>query len=163
MGISPRLKRMLDEADVFYQVIPHAEVFTTPEVAASIHAPGRMVAKVVLLRVDARHTMAVLPAHHHLDLARFSEAAHAERAVLASEPEIRDSFPDCEIGAMPPFGNLYGLETYLDEALAAEPKIFFQAGSHHEVIEMRYEDYERLVRPKVVRLAVEAAAKASGF
>jgi Ala-tRNA(Pro) deacylase len=158
-----QLAALFEKEKVGYRLFPHSEVFTAPELAASIHVTGRQVAKVVMLRADGRYVMAVLPSHRQLDLAHFGELIGASRVSLAKEWEMKELFPDCELGAMPPFGDLYGLPVYLDESLVKEPEIFFQAGSHHEVIEMRYKDFERLVHPKVGHFALEPAKTASGF
>ncbi len=161
--ILERLKALFEKEHLSYRLIPHSEVFTAPELAASIHVTGRQVAKVVMVRADGRYVMAVLPSHRQLDLDRFGEVIGAHHVSLAKEWEMEELCPDCEVGAMPPFGNLYGLPVYLDESLVKEPEIFFQAGSHHEVIEMRYQDFERLVHPKVDHFALEPLKTASGF
>jgi Ala-tRNA(Pro) deacylase len=157
-----RLKSLLKDEKAPFRVIPHSEVFTSPELAASIHAAGRRVAKVVMVRADERYIMAVLPSHLQLDLNRLARLIGNWRIELATEAELEKLFPDCELGAMPPFGSLYGLRVYLDRSLTREPEIYFQDGTHHEVIEMRYEDFERLVRPEVCDLALELR-KASGL
>jgi len=158
-----RMKALFEKEKISYRLIPHAEVYTAPELAASIHAPGREVAKVVLVRADGQYTMAVLPSHRQLDLTRFAQVIGAREVSLAKEWEMKELFPDCEVGAMPPFGNLYGLRVYVDRSWVGEPEIFFQAGTHHEVIEMRYEDFERLVHPEVAHFVLEPLKKASGF
>ncbi|MBI3610797.1 MAG: YbaK/EbsC family protein [Nitrospirae bacterium] len=154
---------LFEKAKVPYRVIPHSEVYTAPELAASIHTSGRKVAKVVMVSADGRYAMAVLPAHRQLDLARFAQAIGARRVTLATEADVGKLCPDCELGAMPPFGNLYGLRVYVDASLARESAIFFPAGSHHEVVEMRYEDFERLVCPQVGDFALEPLKRASGL
>lgn len=106
--------------------------------------------------------MVVLPASRDLDLARFAHAIGAEAVSLLEELELKEIFPDCEVGAMPPFGNLYELPVYVDQALAEEPVIFFPAGNHHEVIEMRYEDFVRLVQPITGRFASEPLKQVNG-
>ncbi|MBI3995572.1 MAG: YbaK/EbsC family protein [Nitrospirae bacterium] len=157
-----RLKALLRNEKAPFRVIPHSEAFTSPELAASIHATGRRVAKVVMVKADERYVMAVLPSHLHLDLDRLAPLLGTRRVALATEAEIGKLFPDCELGAMPPFGSLYGLRVFLDRSLTREPEIYFQAGTHHEVIEMAYEDFERLVRPEVGDFA-RSLKKASGF
>ena len=150
-----RLKALFKKEKISYRLIPHAEVYTAPEVAASIHAPGRQVAKVVMVQADGRYVMAVLPSHRQVDLSRFGKMIGASHVILAKELDIDELCPDCEAGAMPPFGDFYGLPVYLDKSLVREPEIFFQAGSHHEVIEMRYKDFERLVHPKACHFVQE--------
>jgi len=148
-SVLARLKALFKKEKISYRLIPHAEVYTAPEVAASIHAPGRQVAKVVMVRADGRFAMAVLPSHRQVDLSRFGKMIGASHVALAKEWEIEKLCPDCEAGTMPPFGDLYGLPVYVDKSLVREPEIFFQAGSHHEVIEMHEDDFKRLARPKL--------------
>jgi Ala-tRNA(Pro) deacylase len=157
-----RLKTLFREEKVSFRVIPHSEAFTAPELAASIHATGRRVAKVVLVWTGERYAMAVLPSHRQLDLDRLARMIGVRRVSLASETELAKQFPDCEVGAMPPFGNLYGLRVYVDESLSREPSIYFQTGTHHEVAVIRYEDFERLVHPERGDLALPLK-QASGF
>jgi len=161
-SILAQLKTLFKKEKISYRLIPHSEVYTAPEVAASIHAPGRQVAKVVMVRADGRYVMAVLPSHRHVDLSRFGKMIGAGHVALAKEWEIEKLCPDCEAGAMPPFGDLYGLPVYLDKSLVREPEIFFQAGSHHEVIEMHEEDFKRLAHPKLGHFLAEQVNAASG-
>jgi len=163
MTIFERIKDLFEREGIPYKLLAHSEVYTAPELAASIHTPGRKVAKVVMVWADGEYVMAVIPSHRHLNMARFAKVLEARHMLLAKEWEVGKLFPDCEVGAMPPLGNLYGLRVFVDTSLAQEPDIYFPAGSHHEVIEIRYEDYERLVHPKVDHFALEPAEKASGF
>ena len=158
-----RLKNLFEKEKIPYRLIPHWEVYTAPELAASIHIPGRKVVKVVVVWADGEYVMAVLPSHRQLDLTRFAQVIGARQLLLAKEWEVGKLFPDCEVGAMPPFGNLYGLRVYVDMSLILEPLIYFSAGSHYEVVEMRYEDFERLVHPEVDHFVLEPLEKASGF
>ncbi|HTN42684.1 MAG TPA: YbaK/EbsC family protein [Nitrospiria bacterium] len=158
-----RLKMLFETEKVPYRVIPHAEVYTAPELAASIHTSGRKVAKAVMVLADGRYVMAVLPAHRQLDLDRFSEVIGAAQVSLATEAVLEKLFPDCELGAIPPFGTLYEFRVFVDESLALEPEIFFQSGTHHEMIAMRYSDFERLVHPLRDRFAMDPAKRAGGF
>jgi Ala-tRNA(Pro) deacylase len=157
-----RLKMLFEKEKVPYRVIPHPEVYTAPELAASIHASGRKVAKVVMVLADGRYVMAVIPSHRQLDLNRFAEVIGAVQVSLATEAVLEKLFPDCELGAMPPFGNLYELQVFVDESLTREPEIFFQPGTHHEMIVIRYADFERLVHPATAHFASEPMEKASG-
>ncbi len=152
--ISKKLERYLEErgADVF-EVIPHPEAFTAQRTAEAEHAPGRMQAKVVMVKVDGQPTMAVLPANHRLDLERMREALDARKVHLMAEPEFEALFPDCEAGAMPPFGEMYNLPMYVDQRLSENDWILFNAGTHRESIRMTFRDYERLVRPALLPLA----------
>lgn len=158
-----RLKMFFENENVPYRVVPHREVYTAPELAASIHASGRKVAKVVMVWADGRYVMAVLPSHRQLDLSRFAEVIGAVRVSLATEAVLEKLFPDCEVGAMPPFGNLYEFQVYVDESLTREPEIYFQPGTHLEMIAIRYEDFERLVRPEKNHFVRGPTKKAGGF
>ncbi len=157
-----RIKALLDKEKIPYRLVSHPEAYSALRVAESIHVPGREVAKVVIVRATAEYGMVVLPAHRDLDLARLAHAIGAENVSLVEEQELKEIFPDCEVGAMPPFGNLYELPVYVDQSLAEEPVIFFPAGSHHEVIEMRYEDFDRIVHPIMGQFAMEPLKRASG-
>lgn len=145
-----QLKEFLNRQKVKYVSIQHSEAYTAQEVAASVHVSGRDMAKTVMLKVEGKMAMIVLPAHRKVVLSDVAEALVAERVKLATEEEFKNLFPDCEPGAMPPFGNLYGLEVYVAPSLAAEPEITFNAGTHTEVIKMAYADFERLVKPEVL-------------
>lgn len=144
-----KLKRFLDENDVEYVSISHSQAFTAQEVAASAHVPGGELAKVVMVKLDGELAMAVLPAPSLVDLEALGEVAGADEVELAGEEEFEEIFPDCEVGAMPPFGNLWDLEVYADEALRNDEEIAFDAGSHTELVRMAYRDFERLVQPTV--------------
>ena len=148
-----RLKEFLDSHGVKYVTISHSPAFTAQEIAASAHVPGKELAKTVMAEADGRMVMAVLPASHRVVLDFLQEATGAKGVRLASERQFRDRFPDCDIGAMPPFGNLYGMDVFVSESLAEDEEIVFNAGSHTELIRLPYRDFERLVQPKVVRLA----------
>jgi len=143
-----RVKRLLDENRISYEVIPHREAFTSQEVAQTTHVPGRRVAKVVILREAAdSFLMTVLPASEHLDLSVFRHMTGRRGITMASEDELRRLFPDCELGAMPPFGKLYDLPAYVDACFWDEDTFYFQAGNHHEVVRLAFADYERVAGP----------------
>lgn len=144
-----KLKIFLDQAGVSYQRIPHGQTFTALETAASAHVAAKELAKSVLVRVDGDLVMAVLPATHSVDLSALRALTHAEVVRLAEEREFEHLFPDCEPGAMPPFGNLYGIPVYVSTALAEDLEIAFNAGSHDELVRLAYADYLRLVNPRV--------------
>lgn len=150
-----KLRRFLDENQVKYVKISHSPAFTAQEIAASAHIPGKEVAKTVMVKVDGKISMAVLPASYRVGLKALAKAIGAEKVTLAEEKEFRDKFGDCEVGAMPPFGNLYDMDVYVAENLAEDKEIAFNAGSHDELIRMMYDDYSRLVRPRVVRFAAK--------
>ncbi len=151
-GLSPRLRSFLESGGVAYETIHHLPDYTAQETASHTRTKGREFAKPVLLRADDRYVMAVVPAHRRVNLDRAREAVGARQVRLAREEEIRDLFPDSDVGAEPPFGNLYGLPVYASPELAEQERITFNAGSHEECIRMRWADYERLVRPAVVDL-----------
>ena len=147
-----QLSEFLDSNDVRYVTIRHSPAYTANEVAASAHIPGKEMAKTVMVEVDGKMAMAVLPASSRLDLNQLKEAASAGKVTLADEQKFQGLFPDCELGAMPPFGNLYGLDVFVADSLAEDEQIAFNAGSHTEVVRLAYEDFERLVHPKVAKL-----------
>ena len=144
------LKEYLDSHGIRYVSIRHSLAYTAQEVAASAHVLGRDFAKTVIVHSDEGLAMVVLPASRRLVLSDLREMMITDHVRLASEAEFKAAFPDCEVGAMPPFGHLYGLKTYVTANLADEHEIAFNAGTHTEVIKMAYEDYERLVRPVVL-------------
>jgi Ala-tRNA(Pro) deacylase len=152
------LRRFLDENRVKYVTISHSLAFTAQEVAATAHVPGQELAKTVMIKVDGKMAMAVLPASFKVDLNRLSAAIEAGKVELADELEFRQLFAECEVGAMPPFGNLYGMEVYVADVLAEDEEIAFNAGTHTELIRMKYADFNRLVQPQVVTFAKRVSA-----
>ncbi len=153
MPLKKRLKDFLDENHVKYVTMIHSKAYTAQEIAAACHIPGRMFAKSVILKADGRFVMAVLPATHRVNLDLFRQVAHAKEAELATEQEFESLFPKSEIGAMPPFGNIYELPTYVDSSLTRDDEICFNATTHSEVIKLTYSDFERLVKPVIGTLA----------
>jgi len=147
------VKQYLDNHNIEYVTILHSPAYTAQGIAASAHVPGREFAKTVIVRMDDRLAMAVLPAPHKIMLELLREVSGAEHVALASEAEFTSRFPDCEPGAMPPFGNLYGMDVFVGESLMDDEYIVFNAGSHHELIRMRYKDFERVVEPMIVKLS----------
>ncbi len=148
-----KLREFLDSHQVKYVTISHSPAYTAQEIAASAHVKGKDLAKTVMVKLDGRMAMAVLPASQKVSLDRLKEVAGVGRADLASEQEFKSLFAECDIGAMPPFGNLYGLDVYVSDMLAKDEEIAFNAGSHTELIKLPYKDFERLVRPKVAKLS----------
>jgi len=148
-----RLQHCLDDHHVKYVSIQHSLAYTAQEIAESAHIRGGDLAKTVMVKLDGRLAMAVLPASQKLNLNLLKLAAGASKAELAQEGEFRDKFPECELGAMPPFGNLYGMEVFVSATLAADEEIAFNAGSHTELIKMSYKDFERLVEPRIAKLS----------
>ena len=149
--LATTLKNFLDRQKVKYETITHSPAYTTPEVAESAHIPGRIMAKTVMVEIDGELAMAVLPSNHRVLVDDLCNLAGTEDVRLAHEDEFKDLFPDCEPGAMPPFGNLYHMPVYLSPDLADESEIAFNAGSHTEVIRMGFHDYDLLVKPQVAR------------
>ena len=146
-----KLKNFLDEHETKYVVISHSPAYTAQGIAASAHISGKEVAKTVIIKVDGKLIMAVLPASSKVDLNHFKNITGASNVELAKEEEFRDVFPDCELGAMPPFGNLYDLDVLAAESLTKDEEIAFNAGSHKELIKMAYKDYGQLVKPCVLK------------
>lgn len=144
-----KLKEFLDKERVKYVSIKHSPAYTAQEVAQSAHVPGKDVAKTVMVKVDGKMAMAVLPASSKVDLERLKKAAGAGKVELANESEFKGLFPDCEVGGMPPFGHLYGMAVYCSPELAEDEQIAFNAGSHTELIRLAYRDFERLEKPKI--------------
>ena len=153
MDCKTRLERHLRENGVPYSLHHHPPAFTAQAVAESEHVSGKTVAKVVIAYLDSTMAMLALPAHLKVNFTRAADAIGVKTVRMALEREFEASFPDCDLGAMPPFGNLYDLETYVDRQLAGAETIVFNAGTHEDTIHMRYADYERLVRPRIVALA----------
>lgn len=144
-----KLKEFLDSQGVKYVCITHSPAFTAPEIAASAHIPGKELAKTVMVKLDGAMAMAVLPANYGVDFKALAALAGARKAELASEREFADLFPGCEVGAMPPFGNLYGMPVYVEQGLAEDEHIAFNAGSHKELVRLAYADFARLAAPTV--------------
>ena len=148
-----RLKDFLDREGVKYVTIAHSPAYTAQEVAQAAHIQGKDFAKTVIVNIDDRLAMAVLPASEKLDLAQLKKVVGAKHVRLALESEFDRWFPGCEPGAMPPFGNLYGMEVFVSKTLATDEQIAFNAGSHAELIRIGYRDFERLVQPVMATLS----------
>lgn len=150
-----RLIEFLDENEVPYETLPHSEAFTAQETAAAAHVPGKDLAKTVMVRIDGDMAMVVLPSTLRVSLEKLEHATGAGAVELAGEDEFRDLFPTCEPGAMPPFGNLWDMQVFVDQHLREDERIAFAAGSHHELVRLAYADFEELVEPVVAELATE--------
>jgi Ala-tRNA(Pro) deacylase len=148
-----KLKKFLDEQKVKYVSIKHSLAYTAQEIAASAHIHGEELAKTVIVKVDEEMAMAVLPANYRIDMRALSDALGGKKVELADEKEFCERFPGCAPGAMPPFGNLYGMKVYVDPSLSRDKEIVFNAGSHTELIRLSYKDFKRLVKPQVISLA----------
>jgi Ala-tRNA(Pro) deacylase len=151
-----KLKAFLDKQQIKYTTISHSPAFTALEIAASAHIPAKEIAKTVMITVDGKMAMAVLPGTYKVDLEHLRRDMDADSVELASEEEFGDLFPDCKLGAMPPFGNLYGMDVFMATRLAEDRYIAFNAGSHTELIQMAFRDYVRLVRPIELNFSHEA-------
>ncbi|HMD98717.1 MAG TPA: YbaK/EbsC family protein [Terriglobia bacterium] len=158
MTVSQRILDYLDSQGVNYECVPHPQAFAAQEVAQTLHVSGKRFAKPIVLDGDGRLLMAVLPASHRLDLHRLKVELDVQQLEMVAENELAKFCPDCEIGAFPPFGNLYGMDVWVDRALSQSEEIMFNAGSHTEAIRMKYADYARLVMPQVGRFAELLAA-----
>ncbi len=150
-----QLKEFLDRNGIKYVTIKHSAAFTAQDIAESSHVPGKELAKTVMVKIDGKIAMAVLPSPYHVNFSRLKQAVGADTVTLAGEDEFKNMFPECELGAMPPFGNLYGMEVYVAEALAEDEEIVFNAGSHTELIKMSYKEFERLVQPKKIKFSMK--------
>jgi Ala-tRNA(Pro) deacylase len=156
MQCKARLEAYLRDNQVPFRVQHHPVAYTAQEVAASEHIPGKLLAKVVMAFADGKLVMLALPAPYRVDPAKAAAALRAEEVRLAHEAEFAAAFPDCEVGAMPPFGNLYGVPVYADRALGEDDTIVFRAGTHTDTMSLKYADFERLVRPTVAEFAHRA-------
>ena len=148
-----RLRDFLDQKGIKYVVISHSLAYTAQEIAATAHIHGKQVAKTVIVKTDKKYAMAVLPANYRVDIQRLKKAVGVRKAEIASEEEFAELFPGCALGAMPPFGNLYDMDVWVDRSLTEDEEIVFNAGSHTELVKLSYEDYERLVRPKIAEFS----------
>lgn len=158
MTCRERLEKLFSEQGVKFTLTSHPEVYTAQEIAAVEHVSGYTVAKTVAVAADGKLALIVLPAPHRVALDKVKRALGAKEVRLAREEEFGRVFPDCEVGAMPPFGSLYGVPVYVDRALAQDPQIVFRAGSHRETMTVAYADFERLERPQGGDFAVAPAA-----
>jgi len=154
------LTELLDLKKIKYTIITHSVAYTAQGIAALTHIPGQELAKTVIVKLDDKLAMAVLPASARIDLAVLRVATGAQTVALAEEKDFLHHFPGCETGAMPPFGNLYGMDVFVDESLTRDKEIAFNAGSHRELIRLAYEDFARVVQPKVLRFALSRSQAA---
>ena len=144
-----KLHAFLDDNQVKYLKIGHSPAYTAQEIAAAVHIPGKEMAKTVMVKIDGKMTMAVLPADHRINFEKLKVGTGSKNALLADESEFGALFPDCTLGAMPPFGNLYGIDVLVDSSLAEDDNITFNACTHTELIQLSYRDFEKLVKPRV--------------
>ena len=150
-----RLKEFLDSHNMKYVTISHSRAFTAQETATSAHIPRKELAKTVMVKPDGKMAMAVLPASYKVDFDLLKKATGSGKIEIADEEEFKGLFPGCEVGAMPPFGNLYGMDVFVAKSLTEDEEIAFNAGSHRELVRMAYKDFEGLVKPRVLKFSVE--------
>ena len=148
-----KLIEFLDNNHIQYVNIKHSPAYTAQEIAASAHIPGKEMAKTVMVKVDGELALSVLPASYKVDFDLLKRSIGANQVELASEDDFKEKFPECEVGAMPPFGNLYNLNVFAAEKLTEDEEITFNAGSHTELIRLKYSDFNRLVHPKVIKFS----------
>ena len=144
------LFEILDSRNIKYSTIEHTPAYTAQEIAAKSHTPGRELAKSIIVKLDGRLVMVVLPASRRINFDRLKKITGAKTVELATEREFADLFPDCQLGAMPPFGNLYDMAVLVDESLTDDEEIVFNACNHHELIRMAFEDFTILVQPRIL-------------
>ena len=147
------LKKFLDDNDVKYVTINHSEAFTAQEIAASAHIKGDEFAKTVVLKIDGKMALAVLPASYTINFKMLNDLGLGNNVRLANEMEFKDQFPGCEVGAMPPFGNLYNMPVYTSESLMMDKEIAFNSGTHKELIKMKTEDFVKYVQPDILKFS----------
>jgi Ala-tRNA(Pro) deacylase len=153
MPVSTKLKEYLDREGSAYQHHVHPQAYTAQEIAAAAHIPGREMIKSIILKADGALVMAVLSANQTANLDFLREEIGCDTLRLATEDEFLDAFPTCQVGAMPPFGNIFGVPTYCEASLGRNREIEFNAGSHRDTIRMPFSDFKRLVNPKLVQFA----------
>jgi Ala-tRNA(Pro) deacylase len=156
-----KLREFLDSHNIRYLILSHSIAYTAQGIAALTHISGNELAKTVIVRIDGDLAMAVVPASRHVDLSMLKQVAGAQAVELASEEEFRDKFPDCEAGAMPPFGNLYAMVVYADESLVSKKEITFNGGTHRELLRMDWVDLARLVEPRIAKLTKASTVRAA--
>lgn len=150
---TPKLRQVLDKEHVKYQIINHLPAYTAQQIAEAAHITGREMAKTVMIKADGKLVMIVWPATEKLNLSKIKQLLKAKALQLATEDEFKKTFPECEVGAMPPFGNLYGIEVYASDLFTKSEKIAFNGGSHTEIVKMAWKDYDKLVHPHMLRAA----------
>ncbi len=153
--LTKKLQNFLDSHHVNYRTIPHIPAYTAMETAQKTHIPGREVAKTVIVKINGELAMAVLPSDCNIDFKEMREELHTENIQLATEDEFKERFPDCEVGGMPPFGNLYDMRVYVSKELAEDEQISFNGGNHSELVQLDYNEFARWVNPKIGQFAIK--------
>jgi Ala-tRNA(Pro) deacylase len=160
MAIPQRIRDYLDSQDVPFEPLHHSQAFTGQEVAHSLHLSGKRLAKTLVLKADGKLLMAVIPACHRLNLQDLRGVVEISHLEMLPESELAKLFPDCELGAVPPFGSLYGLEVWVDRAVSDGEEVVFCAGTHEDCLRMKYSDFAKLVKPRLGRFSEVWEAKA---
>ncbi|NWF51074.1 MAG: YbaK/EbsC family protein [Ignavibacteriaceae bacterium] len=150
-----KITSYLDENKIKYVIIKHSSAYTAQEIAASAHIPGKELAKTVIIKINGKMAMAVLPASYKVNFDHLKELLGVDKIRLAYEQEFMDKFPDCEVGAMPPFGSLYGMDVFVAKSLTEDKEIAFNACSHTELIRLSYKDFEKLTHPKILDFSTQ--------
>lgn len=150
MSVSAKLKTYLDEHETPYEVLTHEEVFTSMQTAEKQEIPGKEFAKCVVIQYDGKYAMAALPSTHKVNLDKLAKAVKAKDVSIATETEFGKLFPDCDLGAMPPLGQLYNMPLWVDKALAKDEQIVFNAGSHTDTIRIKFKDFKYLANPEIL-------------
>jgi Ala-tRNA(Pro) deacylase len=158
MSISQKLKGYLDQEKIDYEMLEHSLAYTAMEIAGSQHIPGRLVIKSVIIKADGNLIMCILPAIHYIDLYKLKDILKVENIELVSEEEISILFPHFEVGAEPPFGNLYGIPIYADKTLEVDENIAFNDGTHTGMIKMKWKDYQKLAQPQMIDFGIHIHA-----
>jgi len=153
---SQRLIDYLDQNNIKYTTLKHSLAYTAQEIAAVSHIPGKNMAKTVMINVKGKLAMAVLPASYKIDFDQLKQALGTDTVRLAHEKEFLNLFPDCEVGAMPPFGNLYGMDVYVAQSLTEDEEIAFNSCTHSELIQMKFKDFVELVKPKIIKFSFQS-------
>ncbi|MGO8815938.1 MAG: aminoacyl-tRNA deacylase [Terriglobia bacterium] len=161
MAIPQRIRDYLDSQNVPYETLHHSQAFTAQEVAHSLHVSGKKCVKAVVAEGDSKTVLVVIPASHRLNIQELKSALKANQLEMLVERELVGLFPDCDLGAVPPIGNLYGIDVWVDRAVASTEKILFCAGTHEDCIRMRYSDFSRLTRPFVGHFSELGMAQAA--
>lgn len=153
MTVDPKVKKLLDEKHVKYQILQHSLAYTAMEIAGAQHVPGKQLIKSVIVNVDGKYIMCVLPSTYLIHFDKLKKALNAKEIFLATEAEVKKLFPDYDIGTEPPFGEKYGLEVFLDRSVSENEDVVFNAGTHTDTIKMKYEDFANLFKVKIVHFA----------
>jgi Ala-tRNA(Pro) deacylase len=161
MAIPQRIRDYLDSQNVPYETLHHSQAFSAQEVAHSLHVSGKRCVKVVVAKGDNKPVLVVLPASHRLNFQDLKSALKANQLEMLIESELVGLFPDCDLGAVPPFGNLYGIGVWVDRAVANAEKIVFCAGTHEDCIRMRYSDFAKLTMPFLGHFSEPGTAQAA--